>query len=266
MAAYHPKMRLGQHFLTSTDIIDRIIAVINPTAGDIIVEIGPGRGALTLPLAESGAGLVAIEFDEDVIGHLRKLLKGRDNVRLINTDFLTFEPDPDRLGSFVLIGNLPYNITSPVMDWCYRHRESISRAVFMIQRELARRIAGRPGSRDWSPLSIFTQLWFDVRICFDVSPDAFQPPPEVTSSVIELTPRQAPDIPDYERFERLVRQAFVHRRKQLVNNLTPELVASIDEIHAILDNLGLKRSVRAEELSLEMFLTLTDRLIARNIL
>ncbi len=264
--AYHAKKRLGQHFLTSPDIIQRIIDLIDPSKDKTIIEIGPGQGALTKPLAASGADLVAIEFDNDLIKRLKKLLKPYPNTRLLNIDFLLFEPELGRFPNFTLVGNLPYNITSPVLDWCVKYRSQVDRAVFMVQRELARRIAASPGSKDWSPLSIFTQLWFDVKMCFDVPPEAFQPPPEVISSVIELTARGEAAIENIDSFDRVVRQSFTHRRKTLVNNLVPDIIPDTQRATDILDEIGLDHGIRAEQLTIDDFLKLTQTLISRNIL
>ena len=266
MTAYHPKKRLGQHFLVSESIVKRIVDLAGPSKGKTVIEIGPGRGALTESLAKSGADLIAIEFDTDVMRHLKKLLSPYPNARILNLDFLLFEPGPDRFTTFTLVGNLPYNITSPVLDWCVRHRSMIDRAVFMVQQEMARRITATPPSKDWSPLAIFTQLWFEVKYSFDVSADHFRPPPKVTSAVIELRARREPMKEVPEAFEKLVRQAFAHRRKLLINNLVPSIIPDSATVHAIWDKLGLDRSVRAEELPTEVFLALTRELISRNIL
>jgi 16S rRNA (adenine1518-N6/adenine1519-N6)-dimethyltransferase len=263
---HRAKKRLGQHFLESQQIIDRIVEVLALRPGERVIEIGPGLGALTVPLAQTGAELIAIEFDRDVVPSLRKKLGSYAGCRVINADFLTFDPDPSLLPEFILAGNLPYNITSPVMEWCVRHRGRIQRAVFMVQRELGRRIAGRPPGKDWSPLSIHTQLHFDVRVCFDVPPEAFRPPPEVVSSVIELTPHDRYRVDYPKSFERLVRQSFQHRRKLLVNNLAPELLPDSESAAEALEEVGLSRTVRAEQVDIDLFLALTEYLVSRNLL
>ena len=266
MGAYHPKKRLGQHFLTDNEIIKRIIESISPVESDRIVEIGPGRGVLTLPLAESGAEILAIEFDEDLIKALSKKMSGFKNVKILCTDFLLYEPDRDFWPSFILVGNLPYNITSPVIDWCIRYRTFIERACFMVQKEIACRLAAEPGRKDWSPLSIFTQVYFDIKILFDVPPASFKPPPKVNSAVIEMIPRKKYDIKDFEKFEKVVRISFTKRRKLLLNNIVGELITDAEQAGKILGRLGFKENCRAEELSIEQFLNLTEALISHNIL
>lgn len=254
---YRAKKRLGQNFLISAKAIGEIVALVEAKKNDTIIEIGPGKGALTIPLAETGAELFAVEFDRDLAPMLESELARFHRARVINMDFLRFQPESHNLSSFKLVGNLPYNITSPVLEWCVKYRHSIKSAVLMMQRELAARVCASPGGRDWSPLSIFTQLRFTARRALEFGPEDFSPRPQVHSSVVLLSPRQdsPPDIPD--GFETLVRASFRQRRKQLVNNLVPEIVGTADELRVLLDNLKLKPSARAEELSIELFLKLT---------
>ena len=263
MTRYHAKKRLGQNFLKSDTVISDIIDIIKPAPGQRIIEIGPGRGALTLPLAQSGADVIAVEFDRDLIGYLTKLLDKYENVQLVNQDFLTYEPPP---GNFAIIGNLPFNIATPVFEWAVSHRQAITRACLMVQKEVADRLASSPGSKDWSPLAIFTQLQFDITDHFDVAPKHFSPPPKVTSTVIELTPRPSVDIKHYDAFEKLVRAAFTQRRKTLLNNLVPGIAADRQTALEILENLAIPDRARAESLSTQLFLELTNLLVERNIL
>ncbi|MBN1212606.1 MAG: ribosomal RNA small subunit methyltransferase A [candidate division Zixibacteria bacterium] len=266
MAPYHPKKRLGQHFLTSQETIDRIIERINPKPEQNIIEIGPGQGVLTRPLAESGASVLAVEFDEDLMRHLKRNLSKYTNVKILCLDFLEFDPDKDIFTSFKLVGNIPYNITSPVIDWCVRHHEVIDSAVLMVQKEIAGRLAAAPKNKDWSPLSVFTQLYYTVKVLFDVPPESFDPPPKVYSSVIELVPRIKIRVGDFARFEKVVRQSFAQRRKFLLNNLVPDIIPDGDTAGQIVTELGFKENVRAEELSIDQFLKLTNCLIAHNII
>jgi 16S rRNA (adenine1518-N6/adenine1519-N6)-dimethyltransferase len=266
MPAYRAKKRLGQHFLQSPEIIDRILDVIQPKRGHTIVEIGPGHGSLTLPLAQSGAQIIAVEFDRDIMHYLTKFLKSYENVKVINQDFLSFEPRALSVTRFFLTGNLPFNITSPVIDWAIEHREMLTGACLMIQKELAARLTASPKCKDWSPLSIFTKLYFDVIRCFDVPSQCFRPKPKVTASVIELTPKRKQCIENFEQFERVVRASFHHRRKLLVNNLVPAIVPEPQKAHKILGAIGLPENTRAEEVSTEQFLRLTECLIAHKLL
>jgi len=266
MIAPRAKKSLGQNFLKSRSIIGRILRQLQPEPDDTVVEVGPGKGALTLPLAHSGVVLWAVEFDREMVAFLQPRLSDFDNVHLINADFLTFNPLQHGIDRFKLIGNLPYNITSPVLDWCLQQHESVDRAVLMMQKELAARLCGSPGSKDWSPLAIFTQMYFQVERCFNVAPHHFSPPPQVTSSVVALSPLRPPRAALTPALEKVVRTSFLHRRKQLINNLVGEMLPDTDTAREILAEMGLPATVRAEELSLERFLTLTDALAARKLI
>lgn len=265
MKGYHPKKRLGQNFLKSGDLVKNIINTINPHENDIIIEVGPGRGSLTLSLAETGAFIYAIEFDKDVIGYLNKLLRKFINVKIINQDFLTFDPEKLQLENFKVIGNLPFNITSPVIEWITSHRKNINLAVLMVQKEVAERITASHGTKNWSPLSIFTQMAFDVKLCFDISPDNFSPPPKVMSSLISLTPKEETEVENYDQFEKIVRASFKQRRKLLVNNLKDEITNDTELIKQILKKTDLPANCRAEQLSIDDFLKLTSIILSYNI-
>lgn len=263
MIAFRAKKRLGQNFLESREHIDKIIDAISPGPGDTIVEIGSGRGALTVPLVESGATILAVEFDAQLCGYLEKLLKNKENVTVLEMDFLQFFPAEYGLKSFKLCGNLPFNISSPVIDWIVQHRASIKRAVIMIQKEVALRLSSHPGGKDWSPLAIMTQLYFDIRILFNVPPQYFRPSPEVTSSVVELTPKVETEIENFDKFEELVRASFKQRRKLLLNNLVPVIIPTVIAAEEIFQQMGLGRNTRAEEVTTAQFLELTALLNKR---
>jgi 16S rRNA (adenine1518-N6/adenine1519-N6)-dimethyltransferase len=262
---YRAKKRLGQNFLKTKSIIDRVISLAAPERGDTIIEIGPGRGALTLPLAESGAALWAVEFDRDLMPYLTSLLSDHTRVHLVNADFLQFDPVASELHRFKLVGNLPYNITSPVIDWCLRYCDRLASVILMVQRELGARIGASPGTKDWSPLSIFTQSAFAVEACFDVAPSHFHPRPKVTSTVLRLTPRSGKRVEPGEAFQRVVRASFRHRRKLLVNNLVPDVIPTPGQAAEILTPLGLAGSTRAEAVTIDQFLNLTDALVRRKL-
>jgi 16S rRNA (adenine1518-N6/adenine1519-N6)-dimethyltransferase len=261
MSVYHAKKRLGQHFLNSNAVIDRIVETIAPLEGQTIIEIGAGRGVLTVPLARSAAKVVAVEFDRDLIGVLKRAVLDFGNVQVVNRDFVRFDPTDLALGDFVLVGNLPYNITSPVMDWCISHRRSIVSAVFMVQKEMGARIAAAPGHKDWSPLAIFTQIYFDVLHCFDVSPRSFNPPPKVVSSVIRLVPKMATPELNLKTLEPLVRASFARRRKLLINNIVPAFFPSDDTAFEAFDTAGLAHNCRAEQVTIEQFELLAGQVV-----
>ena len=254
MSGYRAKKRLGQNFLKSSEVIAGIVAQLDLDENSTVIEIGSGRGSLTLPLAESGARVIAVEFDQDLIGYLGKLMRKFKNVEVVRADFLTYQP---AIENYRVVGNIPYNISSPVIDWLVAHRGSVEMAALMVQKEVASRLAASPGSKDWSPLAIFTQLEFDVRIAFEVPPDSFSPPPEVTSAVVVLTPRPRIETGNRQHFETIVRAAFKQRRKQLVNNLSAEFENSSEQVLRALESVGVAPTARAEQLTIEQFIKLT---------
>ncbi len=266
MGGGRAKKRLGQNFLVSPEIITKLYSVISPKSGETVLEIGPGKGALTIPLAESGAAIVAVEFDIQLCHYLEKALKGHNNVSVIQKDFLKFNPAAYGLSSFKLCGNLPFNITSPVIEWIVQHRLMLKKAVIMMQKEVALRLASKPGGKNWSPLAILTQLHFDVKILFNVPPQHFRPSPEVTSSVVELIPKKEIEFPHHRQFEQLVRGSFKQRRKLLLNNLVPTVIPTVAAAGEIFQQLGLNRKIRAEEVETRQFLELTELLIKHNML
>lgn len=256
MGGYRAKKRLGQNFLVSAEAVEKIIRGIAPQPSETIIEVGAGRGALTLPLAESGARIIAVEYDQDLIGYLTALLRGKHNVEIVHVDFLEY--DPSALDRFVLVGNLPYNISSPVLSWACRYHKQIDRSVLMMQKEVALRLSSAPGSKGWSPLSLFTQLYFETEVLFHVQRDQFHPRPDVTSTVIRLTPAEPPAIENFDFFERVVRGAFAQRRKLLVNNLAGEFAVSSHDIKQSLEPLNISVTARAEELSTVQFIGLAS--------
>ena len=179
---------------------------------------------------------------------------------MLPRDFLAFDPEQYDLERFTLIGNLPYNITSPVIDWCVRFHKRIHHAYLMMQREVANRLTAAPGSHDWSPISIIAQLHFDLTWCFEVPAHAFTPVPDVVSSFVELTPIPVRTDVDLLALDRIVRASFQQRRKQLVNNLVPNVIPDSESARHIIQSLGFRETVRAEELSIDQFCRLTNRL------
>ena len=263
MSGYRAKKRFGQNFLKSPEIIKKIVRAVNPQPNEQIIEIGAGRGAITYPLAESGAHITAIEFDNDLIGYLTKLLSKFSNTTIIHTDFLLYQPE---FAPYKLIGNLPYNITSPVIEWACKNKESITSAYFMTQKEVALRISATPDNKDWSPLAIFTQLYFEIDILFHISAEHFSPPPKVESSLIKLTPKKELVIEHREEFEEIVRAAFVRRRKTLLNNLSESFEIESEELKKVFEECAISEKVRAEQISIENFLKLTNLFVKYNIL
>jgi len=224
--------RLGQHFLHDPAIIDRIISSINPRPDDHIVEIGPGRGALTLPLAASGARLDLVELDrtlaEALATHpdLAQVRVHRANA--LDVDYAQFADD----GPFRLVGNLPYNISSPLLFRFLEAAEHILDMTLMLQREVVERMAASPGTRDYGRLTVMLAARCRVEKLFIVRAGAFSPPPKVESAIVRVVPHTEPpfDPGDWNLFDKLVRAGFTARRKTLRNAL--RALASAEQIEA----------------------------------
>jgi 16S rRNA (adenine1518-N6/adenine1519-N6)-dimethyltransferase len=235
------RKRFGQHFLERA-WVDKLVALVAPQADEPFLEIGPGRGALTLPLAESGARIRAIEIDRDLAADLRAAVPA--NVTVVTGDMLALAPadlfgdagDERDTGNrrVRVVGNLPYNVSSPILFrllTLWRETGRLLDATLMLQREVAVRVAATPGTGDYGPLSILTALHADVDTLLQLPPGAFRPPPKVHSAVIRLRFRPAAvDVGPYPTFERLVRTLFQQRRKTTANALKP--LVSVNRVDA----------------------------------
>jgi 16S rRNA (adenine1518-N6/adenine1519-N6)-dimethyltransferase len=242
------KKRFGQHFLSDRSILRRIVQFAHLKAEDKVVEIGPGAGSLTRELASVVQRVIAIEIDRDLIPELRA--KKPPNVEIIEGDALEVDfPD----GPFHLVGNLPYNVATPLFKRFLEHRDRITDVTVMIQKEVAERIVARPRTAEYGPLSILVQYYANVKYGFTVAPGAFKPPPKVDSAVIRL--EWKPDVPSATDFTDFVHHAFSSRRKMLANNLL-SMFGSLrrDEILQRLEKAGVKPNARPEELSVAEFL------------
>ena len=228
------RKRFGQHFLHDPRIIDRIVQALAAHPGDTLVEIGPGRGALTTRLlALHGCTLDAIEIDRDLAAQLRARFTGSPDRALHEGDALEFDFSAlarERGGRLRILGNLPYNISTPLLFQLLRHATAIIDLTVMLQREVVARIAAAPGDSDYGRLSVMLAPHFAVQRLFDVGPGAFQPPPRVWSAVVRLTVRPQPLFAVSPHYAALVAAAFAQRRKTLRNALSEILTA--DEIRA----------------------------------
>jgi 16S rRNA (adenine1518-N6/adenine1519-N6)-dimethyltransferase len=209
--------RLGQHFLVRQSVLERIARAACPDSLGPVIEIGPGKGALTaqlLPLAER---VIAIEVDPMLVQYLRSKFRASPNLELIENDILRV--DLAALKPAVVVGNLPYYIASPIIEKVLSMRPPVTRAVFLVQKEVAERLTASPGSRDYGYLSVQTQLLSEAELLFTVPAAAFRPPPKVDSAVVRLTPRSEPLVQDPAAFLKFASMAFRQKRKTLRNNL-----------------------------------------------
>jgi 16S rRNA (adenine1518-N6/adenine1519-N6)-dimethyltransferase len=242
------KKRFGQHFLSDRSILRRIVQFAHLQPEDTVVEIGPGAGSLTQILAAAVQRVVAIEIDRDLIPALGANMPS--NVEIIEGDALEidFPKEP-----FHVVGNLPYNVATPLFKRFIENRDRIRAVTVMIQKEVAERLVARPRTGAYGPLSVLVQYYAAVTYGFTVPPGAFKPPPKVDSAVIRL--EWKPDVLMAAGFTDFVHQAFSSRRKTLVNNLLSMLGSvSREEILHHLDEAGIKPNARPEELSVSEFL------------
>ncbi len=258
---HRPRKRFGQHFLHDSDVIRLIVTAIAPRPGDRILEIGPGLGALTGPLLERCESMDAVELDRDLAARLEStdwVRAGR--LRLHRADALRFDyatlAGPD--GKLRIVGNLPYNISTPLLFHLLAQTRAIQDIHVMLQKEVVDRLAAEPGSHAYGRLSVMVQYRCRVETLLHVGPGAFRPPPKVASSVVRLIPREIPAVPvnDEKAFEEVVRRAFSHRRKTLRNALKGLLEP------AVIAALGVDPGARAGVLGLGDFAALSNAVTA----
>jgi 16S rRNA (adenine1518-N6/adenine1519-N6)-dimethyltransferase len=266
---HRTRKRFGQNFLQDTAIIDRIVSAIHPRAGDHIVVIGPGQGALTESLVDAECQLDVIELDRDLTPGLLASYSHKPGFKLHSADALSFDfaslsdstsetsisdqtTAPDR--RLRVVGNLPYNISTPLIFKLLENSGLIRDMHFMLQLEVVQRLSASPGSKQWGRLGIMAQYQCQVDHLFDVPPEAFRPPPKVQSAIVRLTPWAEPPWPacNASQLRSLVKAAFAQRRKTLRNNLK-EIIDSTQ-----LEALGIDPGARAETLQLQQFIEITN--------
>ena len=250
-----PKKALGQHFLIDGNIARKIVGSLEVEEGDGIVEIGPGKGVLTKLLLEKFGKLHTVEFDSEAVAYLAGIFKAEKGLTLIHADFLKWDPASNLESPHHFIGNLPYNVSSPIFFHLLDNRQWVKTGIFMIQKEVAERICAPPGSKTYGILSVILGTYFDLEYLFSVSEKVFFPRPKVQSGVIRL--RRKPTDPDvsFEAFKSVVKTAFQQRRKTLRNALNRFIFKPDNEKEATLLAQILMR--RAETLSIDEFIFLT---------
>lgn len=256
---HRARKRFGQHFLADPAVIDAILDSIHVTKGDVVVEIGPGQGALTVALARQAGHLHAIELDRDLAKQLRQRFEHNDAVTIHEADALSF--DFSALGTHLrVVGNLPYNISTPLLFHLLKHRDNIVDMHFMLQKEVVERMAAQPGTKAYGRLGIMLGCHLNIESLFDVDRNAFQPPPAVTSAVVRLDPLPPGTFEiDNEAFlSTLVATAFMQRRKTLRNSLK-KLASAAD-----FDAVGIDAGQRPEQISIAHYVALGNHLARKS--
>lgn len=260
---FFAKKALGQHFLIDPNIRAKIVEAAEIRSTDRVVEIGPGQGFLTEVLIQAAREVIAIEVDRRCLELLEKRFSSKNSLRLIRGDALNYPFDQIPEG-FKVVSNLPYYLSTPLLFRLLQAGTRIQRMVLMVQREVARRLVSRPGSKDYGGLSIAVQFHAEVRLEFPVSANCFRPRPKVSSSVLTIVPRSSPRVPvlDEDRFHWVVRHAFLHRRKLLKNSLTHAGLSPV-VVSEALSACGIDPKGRPESLTLAEFAALSDRLFEK---
>jgi 16S rRNA (adenine1518-N6/adenine1519-N6)-dimethyltransferase len=256
-----PRKRLGQHFLTDPNIIKKIIRLADLHPMETVLEIGPGRGILTAALCPRAGKVLAIEADKKLVDYLRETCAHNSNLEVIHGDALKYPYQTLPMGT-VIVANLPYNISTPLLFQFLEARTRINRMILTLQLEVARRLVARVGTRDYGVLSVLIQFLANVRLAFQVSKSCFRPSPKVDSAVvrIDVEPEESPDECKVNLFFQIVRGAFSHRRKILLNSLR-EAGFSLDEITMAFNRADIDGRRRAETLTVREFTNLTTAVL-----
>jgi 16S rRNA (adenine1518-N6/adenine1519-N6)-dimethyltransferase len=270
MEKIRAKKSMGQNFLVDDNVLSRIVSCVAPTPDDAILEVGPGRGALTKLLAASGAKFLAVEWDRDLLPILNAEFAGQANVEIGHGDILRVDIEQllsSRGGGkkWKVAANLPYNISSQVLFRFMECSSLFERLVLMLQKEVGDRLVAPAGCKDYGALTVLLRLHFDIRREFLVKPGSFRPIPKVDSAVLSFTPLERPrvEVGDEDFFRRLVKGAFNQRRKTLLNTLRSAGIGSEDgSLQAALSRCGIDGGRRGETLSLEEFAALSRELLA----
>ena len=259
---------LGQNFLTDINIVKKIVDSADVTEDDVIIEVGPGIGTMTLELAKRAKKVIAIEIDKRLIPVLEDSLSNFSNVQIINMDVMKVDINAiisENEGSNIkIVANLPYYITTPIIMKFLEEETNVDIMVFMIQKEVAQRIVAQPGSKDYGSLSVAVQYYSKPEKVFDVSPHCFVPQPDVDSTVIKLVINKQPPVEllDKSMFFKTVKCSFAQRRKTLINALynSGGFNESKEQIKEILKDIGIDEKARGETLSIQQFAMLSNLL------
>ena len=266
---FRPLKRFGENYLVDSNIKDKIINTVDPQRDDVILEIGPGLGALTIDLAKSGASVIAVEKDKKAFAILKGLVKDDfPNLKILCGDILEF--DLKALGlkkKAKVVGNLPYYITTPIIEYLIENRNFVGTAFITVQKEVAHRFLSDAGSKECGSISCFIRYYTNPVYIHTINRSSFYPVPDVDSAFIRLYFLEKPSVhvKDEKLFFKIVRGAFNQRRKSIINSLSREAVLGLpkEEVSSILNGIGISPTVRPESLGLEEFAKIANAFIAK---
>ncbi|WP_373700376.1 16S rRNA (adenine(1518)-N(6)/adenine(1519)-N(6))-dimethyltransferase RsmA [Neisseria dentiae] len=255
MKEHKARKRFGQNFLQDTRIINDIVNAVRPQPGDVVIEIGPGLAAITEPLAKKLDKLHVVEIDRDIVGRL-KTLPFADKLVIHEGDVLQFDFN-SVAGKKKIVGNLPYNISTPLLFRLSEVADDVADMHFMLQKEVVERMTARPKTNDYGRLSVMLQYFFEMETLIDVPPESFDPAPKVDSAVVRMIPvkHRIGEAQDFDHFAKLVKQAFAQRRKTIRNNLKG--MAADEDLQAV----GINPQDRAEHIAPELYVKLSNYLV-----
>jgi len=264
---FHPKKSKGQNFLKDINILKKIVENLSVSKNSIVLEIGSGKGVLTEELSKKVKKVVAIELDRKLHCYLSDKFRNSENIQLYNKDILKFELDKfvkkNKINQkLVVVGNIPYSITTPILEYVFKNIQFINKAYLMAQKEFAKRLIAEPNSKDYSSLSCFAQFHVDANLLFHVNRTCFWPRPKVDSSFIELIPKKVNfwensfNLKSKKLLFKIIKAAFSQRRKNILNSLSA--VLGKQQMSQILDKLNIDFRKRAENLSIQDYIKISN--------
>jgi 16S rRNA (adenine1518-N6/adenine1519-N6)-dimethyltransferase len=266
---FFPRKKWGQNFLIDGNILNKIVSSCDLNQDNYVIEIGPGLGALTMKLAKTSRGVLAIEIDRDLQVMLQEVLAGYNNVRLLFANILEVNLEEELIKAFALptvqpyqvCANIPYNITTPIIFYLLEKCSHLQSATLMMQKEVAQRIMASPGGKDYGLLTLTTSYYASSELLMNVSRNCFYPRPEVDSAVLRITPRREKiKVNDELVFKNLLRASFQKRRKTILNIYTEFSGQDKNQIQGLLQQWGISPQARPENLSLDDFVLLANNL------
>jgi 16S rRNA (adenine1518-N6/adenine1519-N6)-dimethyltransferase len=260
-----PRKRLGQHFLIDRNILNKVIRTAKIEKEDVVLEVGPGLGEMTLALARHAKRVIAIEIDPKLVAILKKKMEDLPNVEVVRSDILrlNFNQFLEKEGQPIkVVANLPYQISTPLLFRFIESKEVFATFTLTLQKEVAERMVAPPGGKDYGPLSIFTQLFLDISVRFFIKPSAFFPPPKIESAVVHMAWKEKPIIEteDDAWFKRVVRACFGYRRKMLINALKHSEINLPESVELRMERIGIDPRRRPETLTIREFVSLSEAL------